>query len=44
LVNTTNPVTQHQEVEDATNDAVNSIKEMLNKHAAHSRQRPGLTP
>jgi hypothetical protein len=44
LVNTTDPVTQHQEVEDATNDAVNSIKEMLNKHAAHSRQRPGLTP
>jgi hypothetical protein len=44
LVNTTDAATQHQELEDATNDAVNSIKEMLDKHAAHSRQRSGLTP
>jgi hypothetical protein len=44
LVGTTDPATQHKELEDATNDAVDSIKEMLDKHAAHSRQRPGLTP
>jgi hypothetical protein len=44
LVNANDPATVQQELEDATTDAVTSIKEMLDKHAAFSRQRPGLTP
>ena len=42
LVNSTDPTTFHQMAEDATNDAVGSIKEMLDKHAEHNGKRPGL--
>lgn len=34
--------TFHKQIEDANNDAINSIKEMLDKHAAQSKSRPGL--
>ncbi|MBV7327155.1 peptidoglycan DD-metalloendopeptidase family protein [Chloroflexi bacterium TSY] len=34
--------TFHKQIEDANNDAIKSIKEMLDKHAVHSSKRPGL--
>lgn len=42
LTHATDAATFQTELEDASTDAINSIKEMLDKHAAQSQNRPGL--
>ena len=42
LMYTMDTKTAHSEIEDATNDAIAKIKEMIDKHGERSGQRPGL--
>ena len=42
LLYTMDQESAHTQIEDATNDAIEKIKEMMDKHASHSDKRPGL--